>query len=225
MSPCISLDHLPDISLDVWLEERRFDLVIGRMLWNKEEEMAIFLRRDGMELETQETSARIDDLPTVQAPSIALSARHAAGRNDDPPLILSTIRKQFSPKMKQQPQTYDCLPKTTYPALIYDIGFQESSLSMTEHVFWRQENGRSLDLWIFLSIKVGLASIVTRKLSLPDCESVDITYQYQGFSIATTRLYDSGQCDEDRDEEKNGNARQWRLVDKRGNSLEMSDYG
>ena len=94
---------------------------------------------------------------------------------------------------------------------------------MMEHVFWCQENGRSLDLWILLSIKVELASIVTQNLSPPDHESVDITYQYQGFSIATT--YDSGRCDEDRDEEKNGNARRWRLVDKCGNSLEMSDYG
>ena len=147
----------------------------------------------------------------------------AAERNDEPPLILSTIRKQVSPKIKQEPQTYDCLPKTSCPALIYNIGSQKSSSSMMEHVFWHQENGRSLDLWILLSIKVELASIVTRKLSPPNYKSVNITYQYQGFSIATTKLYDSGRCDEDRDEEKNGNARL--LVDKCGSSLEMSDYG
>ena len=98
MLPCISSDCLPNISLDVWMEGRRFESVIGRVLWNKEEEMAIFLRKDGMELETKETSAWIDDLPTVQAPSIALSPRHAAERNDEPPLLSENRLAQKSNK-------------------------------------------------------------------------------------------------------------------------------
>jgi hypothetical protein len=169
MLPRISSDCFPGISFNVWLVEGKFELVRSRVLRDKEEEMAIFFEKDGMELEMKKTSARID-LPTVSAPGIALSPRCAAERNDGPPLILSTIRKRVSPTIKQEHQTYDHLPITNSTAFMYNIESQETLATTNKHEFWCWKHEQSSNSWILLFIKVKVA-FDPRSFKSPACST------------------------------------------------------
>src|SRR5882757_10578958 len=223
MLPRISLACFLGILFDVWLKERKLESVVGCVLWNREA-TAIFSKMDGMELETKKTSTRIDDLPIIPAPSIAYGPRHIAEKKYELPSISPTIRRRVSPTANQETRTYDYLPITNSTAFMYDNRSQKTLASTGEHIFWCQEHEQLTKSRISLSIKVKVTSIVTRKLSAPDFAPVNVTYQHQRFSIAMTRLLvlDIGRYDDDRDEEKNGNAGHERLIDRRGNSPDTS---
>ena len=94
--------------------------------------MAIFLRRDGMELETKEESIEIDDLPAVQVHSIAHDLQNMPEKSNGCQSISPSIKNQVSTTIRKPAQTNDYLPKDSL-TIIYFFSCPKNLSSPTMH--------------------------------------------------------------------------------------------
>ena len=121
----ILLDHFSGVLGRIWLPEEGLELVMSCVIRNDEltMETAIFLKKEGMELEMKKGSVQINDLPAIGAPSIAHNLQYTPEKTNDCQSILPSIKKEVSTTIKLGKPVNDCSPIMKSPAVLHIFQF------------------------------------------------------------------------------------------------------
>ena len=125
------LDCFLGVSYNFWLPEKRLELRMGCMVWNEEKvlEKAIFLKKEGIGLETKKDSIWIDILPAIGPPSIAHCLQYMPEKTSDRQSISPPIKNWVNTTIRIGKPTNYCSPIMKSPAVLYIFQFQESPSS------------------------------------------------------------------------------------------------
>ena len=177
----ISLDCFSGVLCRIWLPEEGLELEIGCMVWNEEKppETAIFLKKEGMGLETKKETIQIDDLPAVKAPSFVHNPQYMPEKTNNCQSISPSIKNQVSTTIRKQAQTNNYLLKSDSLTILYVLSCSSSSPITHRSCYHEQSSNR----WISLSTREKVSSTITQQLPAANFKSTNITYQIQRLSI------------------------------------------
>ena len=137
----ISLDRFSGVLYRIWLLEEGPELKMSCLWWNEEKvmETAIFLKKEGMGLETRKETIQIDDLPAVQAPSIIHDLQNMPEKLNECQSILPSIKNWVSTTIRQQAQANNYLPKSGSLTIAYVLSYPKNPSSPIKPRFSYQQ--------------------------------------------------------------------------------------